>query len=191
MTKIAAGTRYLIIIPIIGLALASAIVFVFAGFGLISLLLESVLGFLGSATVETHGAEELPLVVEILEYVHTFLIGTVLYITAIGFYQLFIKEVEMPGWLRIDSTEDLETNLIGVVVVVLAINFIGLVFTQDPSSLQQYGVAIALTIAALSLYIGLRTWSTSLTKKSERAERDDKLRHSSAVETSPAAEGGD
>ena len=167
MTKIAAGTRYLIIIPIIGLALASATVFVFAGFGLIRLLLESILGFLGSTTVETHGAEELPLVVEILEYVHTFLIGTVLYITAIGFYQLFIKEVEMPGWLRIDSTEDLETNLIGVVVVVLAINFIGLVFTQDPSDLQQYGVAIALAIAALSLYIGLRTWSTSLTKKSE------------------------
>ena len=68
------------------------------------------------------------IIFEVVEYVHTFLIGTVLYITAVGLYQLFIKEVEFVGWLKIESTEELETNLIGVTVVVLAVNFMGAVF---------------------------------------------------------------
>ena len=65
---------------------------------------------------------------EVVEYVHTFLIGTVLYITAVGFYQLFIQEISFPSWLKIESTEELETNLIGVTVVVLAVNFMGAIF---------------------------------------------------------------
>ena len=65
---------------------------------------------------------------EVVEYVHTFLVGTVLFITAVGLYQLFITDVKFPGWLRIDSTEDLETNLIGVTVVVLAVNFMSRAF---------------------------------------------------------------
>ena len=103
-----------------------------------------------------------------MESVHQFLIGTVLYITAVGFYQLFIKEVKLPEWLSINSTEELETNLVGVIVVVLAINFLGFVFTGDPQALLQYGAGIALPIAALGLFVGLRTWATTITKKSNK-----------------------
>ena len=39
--------------------------------------------------------------------VHTFLVGTVLYITGAGLYQLFIEELDFPRWLKIDSTEEL------------------------------------------------------------------------------------
>ena len=102
---------------------------------------------------------------EIVEYVHRFLIGTVLYITAVGLYQLFINQIQFPSWLKIDSTEELETNLIGVTIVVLAVNFMGVVFTHDAADLLQYGAGIALPIAALAVYIGLRSWSTSLSKR--------------------------
>ena len=108
--------------------------------------------------MEVHSAEAIPIEIEILESVHQFLIGTVLYITAIGFYQLFIKEIKLPHWLQVDSTEELETNLVGVIVVVLAINFLSFVFTGDPEFVLQYGAGIALPIAALALFIGLRTW---------------------------------
>ena len=73
--------------------------------------------------MEAQGPESIPLEIEVLESVHQFLIGTVLYITAVGFYQLFIKEVQVPKWLRIESTEELETNLVGVIVVVLVLTF--------------------------------------------------------------------
>ena len=180
MTRILTSTRFLIIVPIIGLALAAAAFFVVGGFNLIKLVVEALLAVVGLA--EAHHSE-IPVEVEIVEYVHTFLIGTVLFITAVGFYQLFIQEVQFPGWLRIDSTEELETNLIGVTVVVLAVNFMGIVFTGDPSLVLEYGAGIALTIAALALFVGLRTWSTNLVKKSEHEEKryDEKraLEHTS------------
>jgi uncharacterized membrane protein YqhA len=68
-------------------------------------------------------------------------------------------------WLKIDSTEELETNLIGVTVVVLAVNFMGAVFVGGTDNLLQYGAGIALPIAALGLFIGLRAWSIKLEKE--------------------------
>jgi uncharacterized membrane protein YqhA len=166
MPRVIATTRYLILIPIIGLGLAAAVFFVFGGIGLIRLLVESLAVYVGLA--EPH-AEELPLIIEVVEFVHTFLIGTVLYITAIGFYQLFIKEIELPGWLKIDSTEELETSLIGVTVVVLAVNFLGVVFTGANIDLLSQGAGIALPIAALGIFLGLRAWGA----------RQDHARHES------------
>lgn len=170
MSRLLSGTRYLIVVPIIGLALASTVFFIFGGFGLISLLVEAML----------HGMEgnggEIPFEVEIVEYVHRFLIGTVLYITAVGLYQLFINEIQFPGWLKIDSTEELETNLIGVTVVVLAVNFMGVVFTKDPGILLEYGAGIALPIAALALFVGVRTWSTHLIRRDDAMHNKEERR---------------
>jgi uncharacterized membrane protein YqhA len=165
MSRFLSGTRFLVIVPILGLALAAGVFFVFGGFQLISLIITSLIEYVSGTYVEPHG-DELPFVIQVVEHVHTFLIGTVLYITAVGLYQLFIDEVEFHGWLKIDSTEELEMNLIGVTVVVLAINFLTVVYTRDLSGILEYGVGIAFPIAALSLFVGLRTWSTRY-KKSE------------------------
>lgn len=160
MTRLLLGTRYLILFPILGLALAAVAFFVFGGIGLISLLFELVFHAADSAHEATGQGV---IIFEIVEYVHTFLVGTVLYITAVGLFQLFIKEIDFVGWLKIDSTEELETNLIGVTVVVLAVNFMGAVLT-DTQNLLDYGAGIALPIAALGLFIGLRAWSAKLGK---------------------------
>ena len=192
MTRLVAGTRYLIIIPIIGLGLAAAAFFVFGGFLLIRLIIESALGFLGIIPVEALGSESIPLEIEVLESVHQFLIGTVLYITAIGFYQLFIKKVDLPGWLRINSTEELETNLVGVIVVVLAINFLGFVFTGSPQDFLQYGAGIALPIAGLGLFVGVRTWSTNVAKRSNTgSEGEDSVLAQAPTVEMPISELGD
>jgi uncharacterized membrane protein YqhA len=116
--------------------------------------------------------------VQVVEFVHQFLIGTVLYITALGLYQLFIQELQFPTWLKIDSTEELETNLIGVTVVVLAVNFLSIVFSGAEINLLNYGAGIALPIAALALFIGLRARSTQIarqieTEKSEEVQKGD------------------
>ena len=172
MSRFFTSTRYLIIIPIIGLGLAAAVFFIFGGIGLIRLLVESALEVLGLSTIETH-VEELPVVIEVVEFVHTFLIGTVLYITSIGFYQLFISEIDFPGWLKIQNTEELETSLIGVTVVVLAVNFLAVVFTGGDTDIIAQGVGIALPIAALGLFLGLRAWATRQKKASEEEHARD------------------
>ena len=181
MPRFFTATRYLIIIPIIGLGLAAAAFFIFGGFGLIKLLVEGIGVAVGLIEADAH-AEEIPFVIEVVEFVHTFLIGTVLYITSIGFYQLFIGEIEFPGWLKIESTEELETSLIGVTVVVLAVNFLGVVFAGGNADLLAQGAGIALPIAALGLFLGLRAWSS-------RQDREGHaLRHLNARNDSRAEE---
>jgi uncharacterized membrane protein YqhA len=159
-----AGTRYLVILPVLGLSLAAAFFFVLGGVGLIALLIEILSGLLGFS----HEAPKDKSVItfEVVEYVHIFLVGTVLYITAIGLYQLFVREVDMPAWLRIENTEELETSLISVTIVVLAVNFMGTMLVGTQENLLNFGAGIALPIAALALFIGLRAWATKMGKQS-------------------------
>ena len=163
-------SRYLIIIPILGLALAAMLFFIFGGIGLIRLLIEYVAGVLGFIEPTLESGHNV-IIFEVVEYVHSFLIGTVLYITAVGFYQLFIKEIEFPEWLKTESTEELETNLIGVTVVVLAVNFMGAVFSGGTENLLNYGTGIALPIAALGLFVGLRAWSAKISKGTSTSKK--------------------
>ena len=163
------ATRYLVLIPIIGLALAAAMLFIFGGFNLLKLIIDTTLIYLGLSEAHETG---LPIYVEIVEYVHTFLIGTVLYITAVGFFQLFIKKMDFPRWLKINNTEELETNLIGVTVVVLAINFMSLSFNKNGDFLIRYGIGIAFPIAALGLFLGMRAWARKMENDSEGREKE-------------------
>ena len=170
MSRILSGTRYLVVIPVIGLAVAAAVFFVFGGIGLIRLLIELSIEAISNLTQETHATDRGMVIFEVVEFVHLFLVGTVLYITAIGLYQLFINEIKFPNWLKIDSTEELETNLIGVTVVVLAVNFMGAVFVGGKENLLEFGAGIALPIAALGIFLGLRAWSTKLNKETPEEE---------------------
>jgi uncharacterized membrane protein YqhA len=156
MSRVLSATRYLIILPILGLLFAAGLFFVLGGIGLVRQLIEVLVGFLGGVTHASGEVDKGVVIFEVVEFVHLFLVGTVLYITAVGLYQLFIQELKFPRWLKIDSTEELETNLIGVTVVVLAVNFMGAVFVGETETLLQYGAGIALPIAALGLFVGLR-----------------------------------
>jgi uncharacterized membrane protein YqhA len=171
MSRLLAATRYLIIIPILGLLIAAALFFVVGGIGLVGDLIDILLAALNL----TPAAEETTkgvVIFEVVEYVHLFLVGTVLYITAAGLYQLFVQEIDFPRWLRIDSTEELETNLIGVTVVVLAVNFMGAVLIGETESLLQYGAGVALPIGALGLFAGLRAWSAKLSREAAAQEME-------------------
>ena len=175
MSRILAYSRFLILVPILGLILAASTFFVFGGLGLIRLLIHlTIMAVESFAGVEAEALERGVVIFEVVEYVHLFLVGTVLYITAVGLYQLFVQEVKLPNWLRIDSTEELETSLIGVTVVVLAVNFMGAVFVGPHQYLLEYGAGIPLPIAALGLFVGLRAWSGKLNKEAEQAPETTK-----------------
>ena len=163
IVKFISATRYLAIVPILGFAVAAAVMFLFGGIGLFFFVLRSV----GSISAG-HPTEILP-IFELLEFVHQFLIGTVLYITAMGLYQLFIQDVPLPMWMKTESSEDLETNLVGVTVVVLAIEFLGAVFSGKQENLLQYGAGIALPIAALGVFMGLKHRGRKASEKASSA----------------------
>jgi uncharacterized membrane protein YqhA len=186
MSRVLSATRYLIVLPILGLLFAAGLFFVLGGIALVGQLLEVAGGYLAAVTHTGSEVDKGVVIFEVVEYVHLFLVGTVLYITAVGLYQLFIRELDFPRWLKIDSTEELETNLIGVTVVVLAVNFMGAVFVGDKANLLQFGAGIALPIAALGLFVGLRAWSVKLGKETA-AESEDRAAGTRGQDTPPTA----
>ena len=80
-----------------------------------------------------------------------------------GLFELFIDDrLDLPNWLEIHDLNDLKEKLIGVIIVVLAVLFLGQVATWDGvRDLLGYGTATALVIAAL-------TWFVSQKGKKER-----------------------
>jgi hypothetical protein len=80
-----------------------------------------------------------------------------------------------------------------VTVVVLAVNFMGAVFVGGTENLLQYGAGIALPVAALGLFVGLRAWSIKLGKETATEAKElatqAKGQDASAQEAGKQAEG--
>jgi uncharacterized membrane protein YqhA len=97
------------------------------------------------------------LAVELIEITDIILLGTVLYIVALGLYQLFIDQrLPLPPWLKVSDLTDLKRDLIGVVVVLLGVSFLGEVVNWEGSgSVLPLGAAVALVIAALGFILWL------------------------------------
>jgi uncharacterized membrane protein YqhA len=81
----------------------------------------------------------------------------VLYIVALGLYQLFIDHnLPLPRWLKVNDLTDLKRDLIGVVVVLLGVSFLGEVVNwEGDNNVLPLGAAVALVIAALGFILWL------------------------------------
>lgn len=87
--------------------------------------------------------------------VDTFLVAIMLYVFAIGFYQLFFHPLPLPAWLVVEDLAALEVKLVGVVVSALGVVFLGQMVTWDGQrDLMGAGVATSLVIGALTYFIG-------------------------------------
>ena len=89
-------------------------------------------------------------VVRLLQAIDVYLLGTVLLILALGFIELFVTPLRLPGWLVIKNLADLKGKLVDVIQVVAAIKFLEkLVLDKDALDVLWYGIAVSLLIAAL------------------------------------------
>jgi uncharacterized membrane protein YqhA len=148
--RILAASRYLIIIAIIGTCLTSIFVLLYGGLITISIVLTT----LTHATFTIEGVKYIEL--ESIEIIDLFLLGTVLYIIALGLYSLFIdNRLPLPSWLIITDLDDLKVKLIGIVVVLLAVTFLGYVIDWNENGIiLNLGIAIAAVVLALSFLLG-------------------------------------
>jgi uncharacterized membrane protein YqhA len=91
-----------------------------------------------------------------------FLIGATLLISAVGFYELFIREIhvdgvmKMPAWLEMRDLNDLKGRVIAMIVMVLAVSFVELA-VDAPNGLQilELGGGVAVVILALTVFLRL------------------------------------
>ena len=151
LRRILTGSRYLIIIAVIGSFIGAVALLIYGGLAVVSVVVEAL----------THGAftvaEGKHLAVECIQVVDLFLLGTVLYIVAVGLYELFI-DASLPvlPWLVVTSLDDLKARLIGVIAVLLAVTFLANVVTWDGSiTIVAMGVAVGLVLFALGYLLYL------------------------------------
>lgn len=90
-----------------------------------------------------------------IESVDAFLVVTVLHIVAIGLYQLYIQDrIPLPDWLIVENIDDLKVTLSGVVILALAVFFLGRTIIGDGSqNLLLLGGGIGAVILALTFFV--------------------------------------
>ena len=93
-------------------------------------------------------------IVNVLTAVDAILLGTVLLVIGYGLYELFVDtQIEVPVWLEINDLDDLKSKLIGVVVAIIAVVFVGVfVDANRASEVVSYGVGAGALVAGLALF---------------------------------------
>ena len=144
MHRLMGMSRYMAIVPCIALLVAA-----------IALMLATLVSTV-TVTIEAfEGTVELSdMMVEYVEFADFFLLAIVLYIMSVGLYSLFIDDtIEMPEWLEIHNLEDLKEKLIGVVVVVMGVFFLGkLIHGTAAQDLFYMGIGVAAVVLALAYF---------------------------------------
>lgn len=146
--KLLALTRYTILIPVIGAWIAALLSIGFGGYEIV-LTIFLIPVSAGEGTVKG-------LVLNLIEGVDLFLLGTAFYLIALGLYELFVDENSpLPPWLVIKNLDDLKNKLLKVLVVVLVVQFLAKVLAwKSGADILYLGSAVALVVLAVAFFIG-------------------------------------
>lgn len=144
-------SRFIALAPIVATALSAIAVYLYGAAFVAIAIWDALTG----ARPNEEGLKHLTL--QLVEATDAFLLGTVLYIVSIGFFQLFIdSDLNIPAWMRITDLDQLKSKLIGVIVVLLGVSFLGKVINWTSGTEIAYlGISIGAVIIALA-YFGFR-----------------------------------
>ena len=150
MRKLLVASRFLLILPVIG-SLLLMVGVVVMGLGVV---LTQGWNLMQQGEFSPKGAKQLTLTV--IESIDMFLVGAISYIVAVGLYKLFISqdEEQILKRVKIEKLADLENKIIGVVVVAMAVGFLGKATEAvDALAVLQGGIGVAVVIAALCVFL--------------------------------------
>lgn len=156
MRKILGLTRYAVVVPAIA-SIVGALLLMAQG------SIEMVMVVIDSVMTEKYLKDT---IVEVLTAVDAILLGTVLLVIGYGLYELFIDtDIDVPAWLQVRDLDDLKSKLIGVVVAIVAVVFVGVfVDSNRADEVVAYGVGAGALVAGLALF-------ALATKKAEKVSR--------------------
>ena len=140
MRKVLESARYTVVIAVVALLLGAVATFVWGFFGVYRFI------------VELLDDNETGALLRLLGTIDILLLATVLLVFAVGLWELFVGELDLPEWLDIKSLDDLKTKLADVIVLVVAIKaFEKLATVKDPMDAVKYAAAAALIVTSLSI----------------------------------------
>ncbi len=109
MRRFLAATRYIALVPVVCIFVTATALMVYGAAETIQVIVHAF-----ASEVSSKGVKRFLL--SAIELVDLFLLATVLYVIAVGLYELFVDDsIPMPSWLVIHNLDDLKEKLIGVV----------------------------------------------------------------------------
>lgn len=149
--RLFASSTVFISIAVIGTLISAVTLLVYGLLTAVKIVIDTI----EEAHISVDGAKDLA--VEFIELTDLFLLGTVLYVVALGLYQLFIDErLPTPGWLVIGTLDELKERLISGIIVLMAVSFLGdLVTWEKASDIFYVGIGTAVIIVGLGAYVVL------------------------------------
>jgi uncharacterized membrane protein YqhA len=144
MRKILGLTRYAVVVPAIASIVGALLLMAQGSIAIVKVVIDAVLN--NSYLKVT--------IVDVLTAVDAILLGTVLLVIGYGLYELFVDtRIEVPEWLQINDLDDLKSKLIGVVVAIIAVVFVGVfVDSKRASEVVSYGLGAGALVAGLALF---------------------------------------
>jgi uncharacterized membrane protein YqhA len=140
MKKLIEKSKSLFLIAVASSLAASGFAFLWGMVKTISLIIDLIVSF---------GKDPL-VAIDLIKLMDIFLIATVLFIFAMGLYELFIDNISLPEWLIITNLHDLKVKLGSVIILVMGITFLEhLVEWRDPLGTMYFGVAVAIVSTSL------------------------------------------
>jgi uncharacterized membrane protein YqhA len=144
MNRILAATRYAVVVPAIASILGALLLMVQGSIEMIQVIIDAA----------TNSTKLKITIVEVLTAVDAILLGTVLLVIGYGLYELFINEdLNVPAWLQVHDLDDLKSKLIGVVVALIAVIFVGVFVDVNRSKdVIAYGVGAGALVTGLAVF---------------------------------------
>ena len=144
MRRVIELSRFIVAVPAIGAIIGSFVLMIIG-------VLDVVQAIVKLVNVEVPTKES---VVSILTAVDTLLLATVLLVIGYGLYELFVdSSVKLPPWLEIRSLDDLKAKLIGVVVAIVAVVFLGyLVDSNEAVDVMYIGAGAGAVVIGLAAF---------------------------------------
>ena len=144
MRKILGLTRYAVVVPAIASIIGALLLMAQGSIEMVTVVIQSV-------TTHEYIKET---VVGVLTAVDAILLGTVLLVIGYGLYELFVDpELTVPDWLQVHDLDDLKSKLIGVVVAIIAVVFVGVfVDANRADEVVSYGLGAGALVAGLAIF---------------------------------------
>jgi uncharacterized membrane protein YqhA len=144
MRKILGLTRYAVFVPAVASIIGALLLMAQGSVSIVMIVVEAVMN-------NTYLKDT---IVDILTAVDAILLGTVLLVIGYGLYELFVDpQLEVPVWLEVRDLDDLKSKLIGVVVAIIAVVFVGVfVDTNRAADVVAYGVGAGALVAGLAIF---------------------------------------
>ncbi|PIG93996.1 YqhA family protein [Gloeocapsopsis sp. IPPAS B-1203] len=159
MRRLLSSSKYIMILPALSNVMAALVLMIYSTIqtciAVVNLLKISFSGSLSKDVI-------FDAAISFLEIADIVLLATVILVIGLGLYELFISQLNLPGWLLIRNLDDLKDKLIGTVVAVISILFLGAVVNNIPNLLP-FGASVALVIVALAIF---SNWVPSFKKDS-------------------------